>query len=252
MADNEIHEGPVGPAGPEGPSGAQGRMGEPGSTGEAGLAGEAGVTGETGLTGKTGPAGAAGATGEMGIAGHTGLPGRPGIDVGEAQLTEVLSQTANLRTEAQILRTATQDFADTLRRGLVRATIQGVLLTLAAIIIAISFLGYLTSKSWTCDPTVLVKQEGSVRYHVCDVAFPQVGQAVRQIKATQAAAKAASDAAIKVNDGVKELDDIKGVLLDVQGRLNPGPSGPVTPTAHNVCVLLKRVAPETDEAKTCR
>ena len=167
----------------------------------------------------------------------------------DREIQSLIMQAGEIRTEAEQLRLATADFAETLRRGLVRATIQGVLLTLAAVVIAVSFLGYLTSKSWTCDPLAL--NDKGFRYEVCDLFFPQTTQQARFFKATAAAGAATQQLVTDLKAGIETQNEIKKTIDEINTRLNPATPAEVSPTQRKVCAVLRELDPDNPELKGC-
>jgi len=124
----------------------------------------------------------------------------------DRDVQSLIVQAGEIRTESRDLRKAILDFQDALRRGLIRASIQGVVMVFIGIVMAISFLGIL-SKPYTCDGGNLSHQIDSWHYKVCNVVFPQTGTQAKTLKATRDATKAADDQRQQVLDERKKTND---------------------------------------------
>lgn len=167
----------------------------------------------------------------------------------EREIEALLEQTRAIRAEASELRLATQEFAETLRRGLVRATVQGIILTFAAVVIAVSFLGYLTGKSWTCDPTAL--KSGSVGYWICDKAFPQTTQQARFLDESRKANAAVAQLVVDLKQGLETQKRQDDVLHEIDQRLNPGKPSDLSVGAKRTCEILRKLVPTSPSLEGC-
>lgn len=154
----------------------------------------------------------------------------------------LIMQAGEIRTESRDLRAAILDFQDSLRRGLFRATVQGIAMVIFAVIFAVSLLGYLTSKSWTCDPLSL--KDGSLQYKVCDVFFPQTTQQVKYLKTIQ---QSQTDAA----KALSIVQNLETTINDVKSRLNPSTPTEISPTGKRTCEILASINPSSPNLAGC-
>lgn len=133
------------------------------------------------------------------------------LDTQDGSVQDLIDQAHDVKTETVALREAVIDFADITRRGLIRATWQGILMIVGGIILAVSLLGYL-GQDYTCGPTYFVEHPGSTREKVCKVVFPQTEQQMNQIKA----AEREHDLAVERN---RKLDEILEFIEEVRPRI---------------------------------
>lgn len=110
----------------------------------------------------------------------------------DRELQAAIMAAGEIKTESRELRLAIKEFAELLRKGLIRSTIQGLAMIVVGIMLAITFLGLL-SQTWSCDAGNLAGQKGSLRYKACAVIFPQIIPQVSGIQKAAAAAKAADE-----------------------------------------------------------
>lgn len=152
----------------------------------------------------------------------------------DRELQAAIMAAGEIKSESRDLRAAIAEFAELLHRGLIRSTVQGMVMIIVGIMLAITFIGVL-SQPWSCDATNLSRQQGSVHYKACAVIFPQVVPQVANIKRTAAATKAGDDNRQAVLDERKRTNEL---LDQVPDRL--------------ACVLLIRPQDRTDtNVKTC-
>jgi hypothetical protein len=167
----------------------------------------------------------------------------------DREVQALIQQAGQIRSESQTLREAMLSFEDRLRRGLFRATVQGVVMVICAVIFAVSLLGYLTSKTWTCDPLSL--NDKGFRYEVCDLAFPQTTQQARFFKANAAAGAATQQLVADLKAGLDVQAKQDAILNEINSRLNPATPNDASPTLKKVCAVLREVRPDSPELKGC-
>lgn len=110
----------------------------------------------------------------------------------DRELQAAIMAAGEIKAESGELRAAIREFAELLRKGLIRSTLQGLAMIVIGIMLAITFLGLL-SQTWTCDAANLAGQKGSFHYKACSVIFPQIVPQVAGIQKAAVAAKAAEE-----------------------------------------------------------
>jgi hypothetical protein len=153
----------------------------------------------------------------------------------DREIQSLVMQAGAIRTDSKELREAIYEFRDTLRRGLIRSSFQGIAMIVVGIMLAITFLGLL-SQTYTCDATNLAKQKGSAHYKVCAVVFPQI---IPQVSNLQRAAAAAKVQAEERQAILRERIDIAEALVKTNAYLDTIPK-------QITCVLLIQPPDRTD------
>jgi hypothetical protein len=152
----------------------------------------------------------------------------------DREIQSLIMQAGEIRVESQELRGAIYEFRDTLKRGLFRASVQGVVIVVLAVIFSITIIGFL-SKPYTCDAGNLSNQIGSWHYKVCNVIFPSAGTQAKALKNARVAAKASADNQATIIEERKKTNDF---LNSFQARV--------------LCVLQTPADQRTDAAiKKC-
>lgn len=100
---------------------------------------------------------------------------------------KLLDEAQAVRDSARDLTDSVEKFANITRKGLLRATWQGVIQIVLGVFLAVSLLGY-SSQTWSCNPGVLLNQEGSIRDRICTIIFPQIKTQKTAIKTAKAQA----------------------------------------------------------------